>query len=142
MLTVLPDSLLLNKVCQGWSMQDLVKLGRVNKEFHKRTNGVLVARRPLFVACLAIKRFSKMDLELLNQAFGGHADEDRPCVLKRCLKIQCAKLSLDCLECNEDEDKFHDTHLVIVNSFNEWQVENGTKLEAPGFTVIYYKCNQ
>jgi len=92
--------------------------------------------------CLAGKRFTQMDLELLNQAFGGGDDvsEIRPCVLKKCLMIQCARFGLDCLEYDVDRssaDEYRpfslDCHIVIVNSFNEWGVKYGAKLNRIGF---------
>jgi hypothetical protein len=79
-----------------------------------------------------------MDLELLNQVFRGHDRENevRPCVLKKCLMIQCAKLGLDCLESDDDDIQspeycaLHlDCHVVIVNTFNEWEVDYCLKLQ-------------
>ena len=105
--------------------------------------------------CLTGKRFTQMDLELLNQAFGGHKDDEseiRPCVLKKCLMIQCARFGLDCLEYDVDRSSYEyrpsslDCHIVIVNSFNEWEVEYGAKLQPhafhtnpamPGLTTLF-----
>ena len=91
-------------------------------------------------ACLAGKRFTQMDLELLNQTFGGHDESEiRPCVLKKCVMIQCAKMGLDCLESdiNRSSSEYRayglDCHVVIVNSFNEWEVEYGAKLQPCAF---------
>ena len=91
--------------------------------------------------CLTGKRFTQMDLELLNQAFGGDDESEiRPCVLKKCLMIQCARFGLDCLEYDVDRssaDEYRpfslDCHIVIVNSFNEWGVKYGAKLNRIGF---------
>ena len=44
--------------------------------------------------CLAGKRFTQMDLD--------DESEIRPCVLKKCLMIQCARFGLDCLEYDVD----------------------------------------
>ena len=99
-------------------------------------------------SCLVNKRFAQLDLELLNQTFGLPGTEvNTVCVLKKCLKIQCQKLGLECqetkepaeLECdNKDEDEeenpgLRDCHVVIINSWLDWEVVFGTKLVLSGF---------
>ena len=97
-------------------------------------------------SCLVNKRFTQLDLELLNQTFGLPGTEvNNVCVLKKCLKIQCQKLGLDCHETKEpvegehdeeDEEEnpeLHDCHIVIVNSWLDWEVVFGTKLVVQGF---------
>ena len=97
-------------------------------------------------SCLVSKRFTRLDLVLLNQAFGLPGTEvNKVCVLKKCLKIQCQKLGLDCYETKEpvegehdeeDEEQnpeLHDCHIVIVNRWLDWEVVYGTKLVVQGF---------
>jgi hypothetical protein len=103
-------------------------------------------------ACLICKRFASTDLEELIDTFKDCSE--RPCILKRCLKIQLDKLGLSyhCHEhdlirvdsdSNEEEssdqddenpDDHDDCHIIIETTGNYWEVLYGKKFgEERGF---------
>jgi hypothetical protein len=103
--------------------------------------------------CLVNKRFTQLDLVGLNETFG-HGDEERECVLKKCIRIQCERLGLvwqDCKEMDvggsidsegtndiidtdikEEDPTTLDCHIVFVNGFHSWDVDYGKKFTMTG----------
>ena len=97
--------------------------------------------------CLTSKRFTQLDFEEISNAFG-HGDEQRMCIMRRCLGIQCARLGLVCLDINDEYGNIDvteptktacrdisqlDCHIVFVNGFNSWDVYYGRLLAEEGF---------
>jgi hypothetical protein len=84
--------------------------------------------------CLVARRFGTASAAGIWRAFstGGH---DGECIVKRCLKHQCEKAGLICMECDAKAwgVGYGQCHIALVDSGDAWHVRYGSLLTRGSF---------
>jgi hypothetical protein len=82
--------------------------------------------------CMASHRFGDAEPDNIFSSFD---DEERECILKKCLKYHCEKAGLVCIECDRSKvsSSLKQCHIALVDLGETWRVSYGGLLDSDLF---------
>jgi hypothetical protein len=72
--------------------------------------------------CMASHRFGGAEPDNIFNSFD---DEERECIVKKCLKYHCKKAGLVCIECGSEAGSLGACHIAFIDSGEAWKVVYG-----------------